>query len=123
MPPPDFIKHKPSGHGHVWPNVDGSKARCGGPAICRACAVDLAALQAQRLFAEERQAHQYDEPFNVAAQLLELMKTQLLIVLVNRLGGNIELPVGEIDATGQWMLNMAVDQDRGVFTFTTAKKS
>lgn len=26
-----------SGHGHVTPNKDGSKARCGGPAICREC--------------------------------------------------------------------------------------
>lgn len=26
-----------SGHGHVTPNADGSKARCGGPAICREC--------------------------------------------------------------------------------------
>lgn len=26
-----------SRHGHVTPNPDGSKARCGGPAICREC--------------------------------------------------------------------------------------
>lgn len=25
------------GHGHVTPNPDGSKARCGGPGICRVC--------------------------------------------------------------------------------------
>jgi hypothetical protein len=31
-----------SGHGHVTPNADGSKARCGGPAICSACALELA---------------------------------------------------------------------------------
>lgn len=29
-----------SGHGWVTPNLDGSKARCGGPAICRECAVE-----------------------------------------------------------------------------------
>jgi hypothetical protein len=29
-----------SGHGHVTPNPDGSKARCGGPAICRECAIE-----------------------------------------------------------------------------------
>lgn len=27
-----------AGHGHVTPNADGSKARCGGPAICSQCA-------------------------------------------------------------------------------------
>jgi hypothetical protein len=29
-----------SGHGHVTPNADGSKARCGGPAICPTCAIE-----------------------------------------------------------------------------------
>lgn len=33
------------GHGHVVPRFDGSKARCGGPAICATCAKDAAALQ------------------------------------------------------------------------------
>lgn len=33
-----------SGHGHVTPNADGSKARCGGPAICRECALEAARL-------------------------------------------------------------------------------
>lgn len=28
------------GHGHVYPNVDGSVARCGGPHICALCARD-----------------------------------------------------------------------------------
>lgn len=28
-------------HGHVKPNPDGSKARCGGPAICPDCALEL----------------------------------------------------------------------------------
>lgn len=31
------------GHGHVIPNEDGSKARCGGPMICDVCAKELAA--------------------------------------------------------------------------------
>lgn len=31
-----------SGHGHVKPNPDGSKARCGGPALCSECARELA---------------------------------------------------------------------------------
>jgi hypothetical protein len=28
------------GHGWVTPNPDGTKARCGGPAICPACALE-----------------------------------------------------------------------------------
>lgn len=31
------------GHGHVWPNPSGSKARCGGPGICGPCSADEAA--------------------------------------------------------------------------------
>lgn len=30
-------------HGHVTPNPDGSKARCGGPGICDECSKELAA--------------------------------------------------------------------------------
>lgn len=29
-------------HGHVTPNADGSRVRCGGPAICAVCANELA---------------------------------------------------------------------------------
>lgn len=32
------------GHGHVTPNADGTKARCGGPSICHECARDAAQL-------------------------------------------------------------------------------
>lgn len=32
-----------SGHGHVKPNADGSKARCGGPRICKVCSAEKAA--------------------------------------------------------------------------------
>lgn len=31
-------------HGHVTPNADGSKAKCGGPAICSECALEWARL-------------------------------------------------------------------------------
>lgn len=31
------------GHGHVIPNEDGTKARCGGPALCSVCARELSA--------------------------------------------------------------------------------
>lgn len=29
-----------SGHGHVTPNPDGSRARCGGPGICVECSAE-----------------------------------------------------------------------------------
>ena len=42
-----------------------------------------------------------------AAAAIEKMKTQLLIVLVNRLGGEITIPASEIDNTGG--LNLVTD--------------
>lgn len=40
-----------SGHGHVVSNLDGSKARCGGPALCHVCAKEQAEVRA--MMAEE----------------------------------------------------------------------
>ena len=31
-----------TGHGHVWERPDGVRARCGGPGLCKKCAVDQA---------------------------------------------------------------------------------
>lgn len=41
------------GHGHVTPNPDGSKARCGGPSICRVCALEAGQLPRPVLSADE----------------------------------------------------------------------
>lgn len=65
---------------------------------------------------------------------LKAMNMQMLIVLVNRLGGKVSVPVKEIDDTGQWLLGMHLESkeitgDRktdvqlsGVFHFETRKK-
>lgn len=111
-----------SGHGHVFPNPDGSRAKCGGPSVCLACAEDLRALETARKLGQEGLAAQYTEPYSVAANLLELMKGQLLIVMTNRLGGEVEIPVAEVDGAGAWMLSMEVDQVRQVFKFKASKK-
>lgn len=36
-----------NGHGHVVPNPDGSRARCGGPALCNTCAGELSRQEQQ----------------------------------------------------------------------------
>lgn len=33
------------GHGHVFPNPDGSTARCGGPSLCDECSKEQASLR------------------------------------------------------------------------------
>jgi hypothetical protein len=71
---------------------------------------------------------------SVHAAAIDAMKLQLLIVLVNRLGGKVEIPVQEIDATGQYLLGMhlvtrEITGDKttdarltGVFHFEVRKK-
>ncbi len=53
-------------------------------------------------------------------QAIEAMKSQLLIVLVNRLGGSVDIPVKEIDGTGAFNLAMSLNGD--VFHFEVLKK-
>ena len=43
-----------TGHGHVWPRPDGSRMRCGGPAICSECAKDQIRFDNQLNAAIER---------------------------------------------------------------------
>ena len=56
------------------------------------------------------------------ADAIEAMKNQLIIVLINRLGGKVKIPVAEIDGTGQYLLTMRLDQERRRFEFDVRKK-
>lgn len=53
---------------------------------------------------------------------MEAMKSQLLIVLVNRLGGAVEIPVHEIDGTGKFNMTMRLDPDTRTFFFEVIDK-
>jgi hypothetical protein len=55
-------------------------------------------------------------------QAIMAMLPQLLIVLVNRLGSDITVPVAEIDGTGKFNLAMAVDPETRSFHFVVRKK-
>lgn len=57
----------------------------------------------------------------IHADVLESFKEQLLIVFLKRLGGTLDIPVAEVDDTGQDMLAFSVND--GVFHFETRKKS
>jgi hypothetical protein len=56
-------------------------------------------------------------------QAIEAMKSQLLIVLVNRLGGNVDIPAAEVDATGAFVMSMKMDAANRVFTFVVQRKA
>jgi hypothetical protein len=67
---------------------------------------------------EETQRHADPD----ARAAIEAMKGQLLLVLVNRLGGKVTIPVSEIDGTGSSILKMSVDPLTKEFTFIVEKK-
>lgn len=54
---------------------------------------------------------------------MQMMKNQLLIVLVERLGGDIEIPVKEVDDTGDKVMTIEVDQTTKKFKFSVSKKN
>jgi len=47
-----------------------------------------------------------------AAVMIEAMKSQLLIVLLNRLGGSITIPVNEIDDTDKLVMSMRINPEQ-----------
>ncbi|EKF43309.1 hypothetical protein NA8A_04738 [Nitratireductor indicus C115] len=53
---------------------------------------------------------------------IDAMKDQLLIVLINRLGGKVDLPVSEIDGTGGCYLMMRLDEQSRTFEFEVRRK-
>lgn len=100
-----------SGHGHAWARPDGVKARCGGVGLCRECARDFALVNR----AVQKGAD------TTAADLVEVMKGQLLIVLVERLQrqsaeGEVRVPVEVIDGTGGKLLGLRIDGTDFVFS-------
>lgn len=54
-------------------------------------------------------------------QLIDAYKDQLIIVLLNRLGTPVSIPVAEVDATGEFAVLMNVKD--GAFNFTVVRKS
>lgn len=56
----------------------------------------------------------------LAAELIDAMKGQLLMVLINRRGGEVRVPVAEIDDTGGLLLSMRLDGS--TFVFQVEKK-
>lgn len=58
-------------------------------------------------------------------KLMDDMKDQLLIVLMNRLGGKsgvVRVPVAEVDGSGAFLLSMRLDAEHKAFVFKVEKK-
>lgn len=57
------------------------------------------------------------------AQAIDDMKDQLLLVLLQRLGGDVKLPIAEIDATGSLLCSMQLVDGDTAFRFVVTRKS
>jgi len=55
-------------------------------------------------------------------QAINAMLPQLLIVLLNRLGGKLDIPVAEIDSTGKYVVAMKADPITREFHFEVQEK-
>ena len=53
---------------------------------------------------------------------IRAMQDQLLIVFVNRLGGEVDIPVSEIDGTGEFGLAFKIDYEKRIFHFEVMRK-
>lgn len=62
-----------------------------------------------------------DAPLHAA--VLDDLKDQLLIVLLKRLGGDVTIPVAEVDDTGQDLVLFGLDVEARTFKFEVRKKS
>ena len=56
------------------------------------------------------------------AQFIDDMKDQLLIALVRRLGGNLNIPIAEVDDTGGVVLLFRINYEDKQFCFEVQDK-
>lgn len=57
------------------------------------------------------------------AAAIEEMLPQLLIVFLKRLGGKLDVPVSEIDNTGQDLFAFSINPETRIFHFEIRRKS
>ena len=69
----------------------------------------------RKLTAQEAEAY-------LGGDTLNLVRQQLMLVLLDRLGGEVTIPVAEVDATGRFAMTMDVDQVTKTFTLKLGKK-
>ena len=56
------------------------------------------------------------------ARAMDNMKDQLILVLIERLGGKVDIPVSEIDGTGGRVLMMRANPENKTFEFKIRRK-
>jgi hypothetical protein len=73
-------------------------------------------LMGRKLTAGEAEAY-------LGGDTMDLFRQQLMLVMLDRLGGEIVVPVAEVDATGRFTMEMEIDPRAGSFTLKLGRKS
>ena len=79
-------------HGHVIPNKDGSKARCGGPAFCDVCSIELSHIDIGTSTLSDFQAIlKINNPLSrrLACVVIDLLKEMSSINYESKHNGNL----------------------------------
>lgn len=58
----------------------------------------------------------------LGTNVIRNLNDQLLLVLLNRAGGTVEVPCAELDATGEFIARLEVDHDNRIFTLKLERK-
>lgn len=66
-------------------------------------------------------AREAEGGINIHADVIEAISQQLLIVFLKRLGGEISIPITEIDDTGNNIFSFRIDEQK-VFHFKLGRK-
>lgn len=73
-----------SGHGHVTPNENGSRARCGGPGICPQCSIEAC------LYRQPNGNYQDVDKMEAVEEAVDPLLSLLFAVVHGRIGQNAD---------------------------------
>lgn len=73
-------------------------------------------LFGRKLSAREAEAY-------LGGDTMNLFRQQLMLAMLDRLGGSVTIPVAEVDATGNLTMEVDIDYAAGTFTLKLGRKN
>ena len=59
----------------------------------------------------------------LGGETMDLFRQQLMLVMLDRFGREVEIPVSEVDATGRFGMTLELDPVKGLFRLKLMEKS
>jgi len=108
--------------GETFEECDKRALRCLNCAVLAAKAID-AGRKPEALKTVDRVLSSKEAEFHLGGDMMALFRNQLLLCMLDRLGGNLEISAAEVDKSGQFTMSMKVDQPNGIFHLDLGRKS